>query len=147
MDKRMNQDFKKGLENKRIVRFEEGKNLVSSEITAAKEDLAEALDRFQKEKYKYATITAYYSMFHSARALLYSQGYREKSHYYLLVAIRALFVEKGLMKESLLSEFHEAMVLRENADYNSQFSKEGADAAIKTAKEMLLLAEDLLKTR
>lgn len=143
MDKRMNQDFKKGLDNKRIVRFEEGKSSIPSEIQAAKDDLAEALDRFDKGKYKYATITAYYSMFHSARALLYSQGYREKSHYYLLVAIRALFVEKDLMKEGLLSEFHEAMVLRENADYNSQFSKEGANSAIKTSKEMLRLASTI----
>ena len=52
MDKRMNQDFKKGLENKRIIKFEEGKKSVSSEIHAAKEDLGEALDRFEKGKYK-----------------------------------------------------------------------------------------------
>ena len=35
-------------------------------------------------------------MFHSARALLYSKGYREKSHYYLLVAMHALFVKNKL---------------------------------------------------
>ncbi len=145
MDKRVNLDFKKGLESKRIIRFEEGEKSVRNEISAAQDDLSEALDRFDKEKFKYATITAYYSMFHSARALLYSQGYREKSHYYLLVAIRALFVEKDLMAEKLLNEFHEAMVLRENADYNSQFSKEGAQAGINTAKEMLALAKSILK--
>ena len=61
------------------------------------------------------------------------------------MALRTLFVEEGLMPESLLNEFHEAMVLRENADYNSQFSKEGADSAIKTSKEMLSLAKNILK--
>lgn len=84
-------------------------------------------------------------MFHSARALLYYNEFREKSHFYLLVALRALYVEKGLMSEKLLSEFHDAMVLRENADYNSQFSKSGANAVIKTAKEILALAKSLLR--
>lgn len=145
MDKRVNLDFRKGIANKRIVRFEEGKNSLGPELKAAKDDLTESLDRFDKEKYKYATITAYYSMFHSARSLLYSKGYREKSHYYLLVAIKALFVEKELMPATLLNEFHEAMVLRENADYNSQFSKEGAQAAINTAQEMFALAKAILE--
>lgn len=145
MDKRMSSDFRKGIENRRIVPFAEGRNSLAPELKAAMEDLSEASDRFEKGKNKYATITAYYSMFHSARALLYSKGYREKSHYYLLTAIKALFVDEGLMTQRLLDEFHEAMVLREHADYSSQFSKEGAQAAISTAKEMLALAKKILK--
>ncbi|MFA5361634.1 MAG: HEPN domain-containing protein [Candidatus Omnitrophota bacterium] len=70
---------------------------MKKEIQEAENDLAEAFNRFEGGKYKYATITGYYSMFHSARALIYSKGYREKSHYYLLVALNSLFVDVGFL--------------------------------------------------
>lgn len=50
MDKRINADFRKGLEKKRIDPFKEGKESVSLEIQAAEDDLSEAIDRFEKEK-------------------------------------------------------------------------------------------------
>ena len=110
-------------------------------------DLEEAIDRLNNNKYKYATIIGYYSMFHSARALLYSKGYREKSHYYLVVALNSLFVERNLLSEEIVKEFHDAMVLREDADYHGKFSKEGAEAVIKIAKEFLNTAKSILKIR
>jgi len=114
----MNLEFQKALEKKRISLFSKGKALTTKELEAAKDDLNEAKDRLKNKKYKYATITAYYSMFHAARALIYSKGYREKSHYYLLVALQALFVDKGLIEDELAKDFHTAMVLRESADYH-----------------------------
>lgn len=109
--------------------------------------MAEALNRFESEKYKYATITGYYSMFHSARALIYSKGYREKSHYYLLVALNSLFVDAGFLSEELASEFHDAMVLREDADYHGNFTKEGAEMVLKATKEFLVVAKSILKIK
>ncbi|MCK9582182.1 MAG: HEPN domain-containing protein [Endomicrobiales bacterium] len=83
-------------------------------------------------------------MFHCARALIYSAGYREKSHYYLLVALRALFVGPKMLDEKLIVEFHEAMALREGADYHSEFSKEGAESVIESAREMLKKSKNIL---
>jgi uncharacterized protein (UPF0332 family) len=54
-------------------------------------DLQDAQDSVQNNKFKWATIQGYYSMFHTMRALLFSKDYREKSHYALLLAIRELF--------------------------------------------------------
>jgi uncharacterized protein (UPF0332 family) len=34
-------------------------------------------------------------MFHSARALLYNENYREKSHHCLIIALKAIYVETG----------------------------------------------------
>ncbi|MBN1621790.1 MAG: HEPN domain-containing protein [Endomicrobiales bacterium] len=141
----MTDNFQKGLEKKRILSFPEGKKLVSKEIKSAKEDLNEAIDRFKSSKFKYATITAYYSMFHSARALIYSKGYREKSHFYLLVSLESLFVSKGLIDREMISEFHDAMVLREEADYHGQFSKEGSESVINSAKDFINISTKLLK--
>ncbi len=142
---KMNLEFQKALEKKRILPFSKGKALIRKELEAAKDDLNEAKDRIKNQKYKYATITAYYSMFHSGRALIYSKGYREKSHYYLLVALQALFVDKGLLEEDLIKDFRTAMVLRESADYHGDFSKEGAESSIESATKFLRKIGAILK--
>ena len=143
----MNIEFQKAIEKKRILHFAQGKRQVKKELPEAENDLTEALNRFEGEKYKYATITGYYSMFHSARALIYSKGYREKSHYYLLVALNSLFVDAGLLSEELTSEFHDAMILREDADYHGNFTKEGAETVLKAAKELLITTKSILKIK
>lgn len=141
----MNLEFQKALEKGRILLFSRGKKLVKKEIKEAENDLNEAKDRFKNRKYKYTTITAYYSMFHTARALIYSRGYREKSHYYLLVAVQKLFVEEGLLEEELVEDFHTAMVLREDADYHGEFSKEGAESVIESATKFIQKVKSILK--
>lgn len=141
----MTPDFKRALEKRRILPFKEGKGLIPKELEAAKADLEEAKNRFANEKYKYTTITAYYSMFHSARALLYFQGYREKSHHFLSVAIDALYVQTGKLDAGLSRAFLNAMILREEADYHSEFSQEGALAALQSAEEFLKAVKDILK--
>ncbi|MFH1352030.1 MAG: HEPN domain-containing protein [bacterium] len=108
-------------------------------------EVMKGIYRLKNKKYKYATITAYYSMFHIARALIYSKGYREKSHYYLLVALQSLFVDNGLLEENLVNAFHDAMVLREDADYHAEFSKEGAESTIESAKQFIQKAKSILK--
>lgn len=143
----MNIEFQKAIDKKRILHFRQGKRQVKKELREAENDLTEALNRFESKKYKYATITGYYSLFHSARALIYSKGYREKSHYYLLVALNSLFVDAGLLSEELTSEFHDAMILREDADYHGNFTKEGAETVLKAAKELLITTKSILKIK
>lgn len=141
----MNLEFKKALEKRKILKFTKAKALVTKELEAAQDDLVEAEDRLKNGKFKYATITSYYSMFHSARTLIYSKGYREKSHYYLLVALQALFVDQGLIEEELIKDFHTAMVLREGADYHGEFSQEGAESSIESATKFLQKVRVILK--
>lgn len=83
-------------------------------------------------------------MFHAARALLYSKGYREKSHFCLRTAIKNLFVDKNLLEPSFLDDYDMAKDLRENADYKSDFSKENAEQLIIKAKRFLDKAKILL---
>jgi uncharacterized protein (UPF0332 family) len=133
----MNRAFKKCLENGKIVAFPRAKSLVKKELSAAAQDLAEAKDRLQNEKYKYATINAYYATFHAARGLLYSQGFRERSHYCLSVAIEALFVKTGRLEARFLRALNNLMSLREEADYGGSSSKEAAFLCVKYAGEFL----------
>jgi len=141
----MNLEFQKALDKRRILHFSKGKMLIKKELKEALDDLNEAEDRLNNKRYKYAIITSYYSMFHSVRALIYSKGYREKSHYYLLVALQTLFVDKGLLEEELAKDFHAAMVLREGADYHGEFSKEGAESSIGSAAKFFQKVKAILK--
>lgn len=133
----MNPEFKQCLENKRITTFARGKNLVRKEISVAQSDLVDAKAGCENERYKWSTIQAYYAMFHAARALIYSEGYREKSHFCLAVALRALFVDKNTMDAQLVRDFLNAMNLREAADYESDFSQAGAKAVIASADKFI----------
>ena len=133
----MNQDFKQCLENKKIIPFERGKELVKKELSISESDLLDAKAGFQEKRYKWSTIQAYYAMFHATRALVYSKGYREKSHYCLSVALRALFVEEGKLDAQAGRDFLNAMNLREAADYEAEFSEAGAIAVISAAEKFI----------
>ena len=121
--------------------------MANKELVAAEEDLAEARDRSCHGKYKYATINAYYSIFHAARALIYSKGYRERSHFCLAVALEALFVDEGLLAGRYLRMLQDTMALREDADYSGSFSRDGASISISNAGEFIGAARSLVKPR
>ena len=77
-------EFNDCLQKNKIVNFAAAKKLVDRELKAAQDDLKAASQSLSDDREKWATVQAYYAMFHTARALLYSKGYREKSHYCLI---------------------------------------------------------------
>lgn len=83
-------------------------------------------------------------MFHAARALLYSRGYREKSHYCLSVAMRHLFVADGALDQGMIDDLDDARTLREDADYRAEFSEASASYNLQAARRMLTRANELL---
>ena len=92
----MNQDFKQCLENKKIIPFERGKELVKKELSISESDLLDAKAGFQEKRYKWSTIQAYYAMFHATRALVYSKGYRERR----AITVSPLLYEHYLLKKA-----------------------------------------------
>ena len=84
-------------------------------------------------------------MFHAARAMIYSRGYREKSHFCLSIALRALFIEEGSLDSQSGRDFLNAMNLREAADYEAEFSEEGATAVISAAEKFINKAKGILE--
>jgi uncharacterized protein (UPF0332 family) len=143
----VNQEFKQCLENEKIVSFPKGKELVGKELSVARSDLLDAKAGYENQRYKWSTIQAYYAMFHAARALIYFRGYREKSHYCLSVALRALFIEEGKLDARTGRDFLNAMNLREAADYEAEFSMEGAKAVITSAEKFIKKATAILGIR
>lgn len=143
----MNQDFKNCIEKKRLYKSDGAQALAAKELKSATEDLEDAKFSLSKKRHKWATIQAYYSMFHAARALLYSKGYRERSHFCVVAGIEHLFAEEGLLDMKWVRALQNAMSLREDADYADEYSKEGADASIHNAEGFLREAEKILSHR
>ena len=134
--------FKRFVEERKLIRISVDRKLILKEIEGAISDLEEAKDSLSRKKFKWAIIQGYYSMFHAARALVYSKGFREKSHYALLVALRELF--KNLLESELIENFEEAMSLREEADYGLIFSEEGATSIVNNAEKFLNKVKEIL---
>ena len=139
----MSKEFKDCLSSKKITEFTRAKELVTKELAQAESDYDSARDSFDRGIFKWSTIQSYYSMFHSARALLYAQGYRERSHYCLIVAMRALYVDRGSLSHRLVESFQLGKTLRENADYYGEFSKEAAAQLLEDANQFLEAAKKL----
>ncbi|MBU3918745.1 HEPN domain-containing protein [Patescibacteria group bacterium] len=140
----MNLNFEKCLERGKIREFSRGRFLVGKEMEGAELDFKSAKESFQNKNYKWATIQTYYSMFHSARALLYNKNYREKSHYCLIEAIRTLYIDKGLIGHDFIEALQRAKTLREGADYYSEFNKESTESLVEIAEDFLKKVKDIL---
>lgn len=137
-------DFERCLDKRWLVRMPEARYLVTKELEVAQDDLTEAKAGYERGSYKWSTIQSYYAMFHAARALLYSRGYREKSHYCLSIAIRHLFVNEGMLSETLIDNMDDARALREEADYRSEFSQAGARHNLDSARRLIEQVGELL---
>jgi uncharacterized protein (UPF0332 family) len=140
---KMNYEFERCIEKGKLAKFEKGLGLAKRELEAAAFDLERAKADLSNDDFKWATIKGYYSMFHAAKAFVYSKCYREKTHYCLLVAFREL--SKGIMKNSHVRNFEEAMRLREEADYALKFSRIGAEDVVENASEFIGAIKGVLK--
>ena len=142
---RISYTLQKLIRERKITKIKPEKEVILKEIEGAEYDLKKAQKTLDDNDAKWATVKAYYSIFHSARALLYSAGYREKSHRALLAALNELFVKTGKLPTDLLLAFEDGMDLREEADYGQTFSEGSASDLIDDAKAFLAKAKDILK--
>ena len=83
-------------------------------------------------------------MFHTAKALILAEGYREKSHYCLIIALQELYVNKSRMDQEMVDNLELCMHLRHDADYGSLYDKESALASLRYAKTFLDVTKKLL---
>ncbi len=141
----MTLEYENCLKKGKIKPFSRGRTLAPKEIETAISDLKRAKKTFEENDYKWATVQIYYSMFHSARALLYSNNLREHSHYCLIAAVRTLFIDTGKIPVHFIEALQEAKNLREDADYYSRWSKVGCEKLLKTAEEFLNTVKNIVK--
>ncbi len=130
-------EFERCVKERRLIKINATKEMIQKEISTAGYDLNRSKGSTRDEDYKWAAVQAYYSMFHAAKALVFEKGYREKSHYCLLIALKELYVNQGLMNQEMVDNFELCMHLRHDADYGLLYDQESAKTAIKYAEIFL----------
>ncbi|MCK4352151.1 HEPN domain-containing protein [candidate division WOR-3 bacterium] len=144
---RVDSEFTDCLRKGKIRPFPRGRELMQKELDFADSDLDEAKRSFENKRYKWSTIQSYYAMFHTARALLYLEGYRERSHHCLIVALRTLYVSKKLLSSLFIEALQLGKRLREDADYYGEFSADGANKMLTSAIEFLNETKKIIKIK
>lgn len=86
--------FERGL----LRRVEPSRTKSEQSLHLARDWLCEAETNLEAEAYRSALSSAYLAIFHSARAILFRDGVREKSHYCIGLYLQT-YVEKGALEE------------------------------------------------
>ena len=63
------------------------RTLIDKELAEADYDLEKAEKAFKEKDFKWCIVKSYYSMFHSARSILFKTGYREKRHFAISIVL------------------------------------------------------------
>ncbi|MDD5143761.1 HEPN domain-containing protein [Methanoregula sp.] len=86
-------------------------------LAQAREWITEAGYDCDADAPRSALIAVYMGYFHAARALLYRDGVREKSHYCIGVYLES-YREKGLLEDEWVLQFDHMRGLRQNDQYS-----------------------------
>ena len=134
--------FRKGL----LRRVEPSLTKSKDSITEAREWLSEAMKNEGSEAYKSAISSLYLAIFHSARAVLFRDGVREKSHYCVGVYLEK-YVDEGVLEEDWVLIFDRIRSVRHTDQYSFQThpSKEEVDSGIDIARKFVDRMEKLLE--
>ncbi len=129
-------DVKQCLDEGFLIRIQRDPILIEKEFNEAEYDLNRSKRAFEENDFKWCIIKGYFSMFHAARAVLFSLGYRERRHFAIKVVLEDL-VKKGKLKNIYLEYYSSAMSSRENADYRYTYFKENAEDVLVNAQKFL----------
>ena len=137
-------DFERCIKERRLIKIRPSKEIIQKEVESSEYDLERARNSLDEGDFKWAAVQSYYSMFHAAKALVLKKGYREKSHFCLIIALRTLYVKEDKLESEMVENLELCMNLRHEADYGLTYHQESAETAIKYAEGFLEKALNLL---
>lgn len=128
-------EFERCIEERRLIRIKASKEMIQKEIANSEYDINRSRESLKNKDYKWTAVQAYYSMFHAAKALILKKGYREKSHYCLIIALKELYIKQGLLDQEMVDNFELCLHLRHDADYGLSYNHKSAETAIQYAEK------------
>jgi uncharacterized protein (UPF0332 family) len=104
-------------------------------LELSKSNIEDAIENMSIHRYRVVAISSYSSMFHSARAILFRDGIKERSHECIPVYLK----EKYSQLETLANILDSYRRFRHDAIYGLDFAIDDkeAKAALDSAKEFL----------
>lgn len=119
------------------------KELSKHRLEQAKEDLEASKMLYENKFYKSANNRAYYSIFHSIKAVLALEPIDFKKHKDVTAYFNKNYVNTEIFPKKLGHKIAEAVAIREDSDYDDEFvvKPEETKEQINTAEELLKLVE------
>ena len=122
------------------------KELAIHRLNQAKENIEEADALYNIKKYKGANNRAYYSIFHSIKAVFALEPIDFKRHKDVIAYFNKNYVNTEIFPKKLGHKIAEATTLREDSDYDDEFivKSDDTEKQIETAKELVKLVEEYI---
>ncbi len=123
------------------------KDLAYHRLEQAKENLEESKILYNANKFKGANNRAYYSIFHSIKAILATEPIDFKRHKDVLGYFNKNYVNTNKFPKKIGHKISQASNIREDSDYDDEFIVNSEDTLIQieTAKELIELVEKYLQ--
>lgn len=139
-------DFYDCIRENLLRKIPPSKEKAEGSIKTARKWFEEAGKNLKGGAFNSSVMSSYLAMFHSARAILFFDGFREKSHYCVARYLEEKYVKKKLLENKWIELFDHYRELRHNDQYSISFfaTKEEADSAFKTAEEFVKRMNKLL---
>jgi len=124
--------FNKGL----IRKIPPSKEKALRSLNKADRWLEEARRSLSFNLFNSCLVASYSAMFHASRALLFKDGFREKSHYCLARYLEEMYVNTGRLNRVVVDLLDRFRTLRHEDLYELDFSatREDAEEAVRNAE-------------
>ena len=134
--------FERGL----LRKVEPSRTKSDQSLIQARDWLSEAEKNLEAEAYRSALSSTYLAIFHSARAILFRDGLREKSHYCIGLYLQK-YVEEGALEEEWPMFFDRIRSIRHADQYSfmAKPSEEEVQSGIDLAERFIERMERLLR--
>jgi len=125
------------LEKGLLRKIEASRGMIDKELRLAEENLKEAESLSQIKHFNASVIFIYTSMFHSARAILFKDGYSERSHACLILYLDEKYIKAGKLEERFILAMDNLRADRHKALYNTPatYTEDEVNELIETATE------------
>ncbi len=125
------------------------KELVIHRLEQAKNELSDAKLLYKNKSYLSANNRAYYSIFHTIRAVLALEPIDFKKHKDVLAYFNKNYVNAEEFPRTMGKRIAQANRIREDSDYDDEYvaRPEATEAQIQTAEELIKLADEYIKDK
>lgn len=132
-------DVDKLLKLKLLRKIPQSIEKAKESIHTAESWLKEAKKNFQSKAFNSCILSSYLVMFHTARAILFKDGFREKSHFAMARYLEDKYVNRHLLEKKWVEILDHYRETRHNDQYNTSFLATGEEAkkALQSAKKFL----------
>lgn len=140
--------YKNCIEKGLLRKIPASNDKASRSLSKAERWLGETKNTFKSKAFDSSVLASYLVMFHSARAILFFDGYREKSHACVSRFLEEKYVKTGKLEKKWIELLNHHREVRHDDQYNLSFfaTKEEARAALESASQFLERMKHLLKS-